>query len=157
MNTDAPPRKAKAALDTRLATLPPTNRLERKHWLPETQALSLTLPLPAANTPVDFDSIRSEASRLAREFRRSGQARHYRALLAHCAGAGLRLAMVNATASEDAAAGIRLLSDAMADPQCAGCSVAVDNSNLGGHDGHSALTGHVYCLSCADSGKGGAQ
>lgn len=40
---------------------------------------------------------------------------------------------------------------------CAACRIAVDNSNLGGHEDGSAFTGRVWCESCADGGKGGAQ
>jgi hypothetical protein len=33
---------------------------------------------------------------------------------------------------------------------CAICGVRVNNGNLGGWNGHSALTGPLYCLDCAD-------
>ena len=155
MNTDAPPRKAKAPLRTAPAKLTP-NYSNRKSRMAETQALRLTLPIPHIHAPVDFDAIRSEAARLAREFRKTGQARHYRALLSHCAGAGLRIAMVGATTGDQTAIGLDLLSDAMDAPECAGCGVGVANDNLGGHDGRSALTGRLWCTSCAD-GEDGAR
>jgi hypothetical protein len=33
---------------------------------------------------------------------------------------------------------------------CVACSAGVTNLNLGGYTGHSALTGQLYCLRCAD-------
>ena len=38
--------------------------------------------------------------------------------------------------------------------RCVVCGCAVSNKNLGGFNGRSALTGDLFCLSCAD-GKGG--
>jgi hypothetical protein len=34
--------------------------------------------------------------------------------------------------------------------RCVSCGRFVGDGNLGGHDGRSALTGPVWCLSCAD-------
>ena len=34
--------------------------------------------------------------------------------------------------------------------RCVVCGRPVDNGSLGGHDGHSALSGPVRCLRCAD-------
>jgi hypothetical protein len=34
--------------------------------------------------------------------------------------------------------------------RCAACNVRVTNSNLGGSDGNSALTGALWCRLCAD-------
>jgi hypothetical protein len=34
--------------------------------------------------------------------------------------------------------------------RCAACSSRVTNRHLGGCNGHSALTGNLYCLRCAD-------
>ena len=33
---------------------------------------------------------------------------------------------------------------------CVECGVRVTNQNLGGHHGRSALSGDLWCLSCAD-------
>ena len=38
--------------------------------------------------------------------------------------------------------------------RCVVCGAHVTNENLGGYNGPSALTGDLFCLSCAD-GKGG--
>jgi hypothetical protein len=35
---------------------------------------------------------------------------------------------------------------------CALCGVFVGNTNLGGYNGRSALTGSLFCLKCADGG-----
>jgi hypothetical protein len=40
---------------------------------------------------------------------------------------------------------------------CVACRVPVSNSNLGGWDGRSALTGDLYCLRCADYERGQPQ
>jgi hypothetical protein len=34
--------------------------------------------------------------------------------------------------------------------QCVACNSRVTNRNLGGHDGHGALSGPVWCYACAD-------
>jgi hypothetical protein len=34
--------------------------------------------------------------------------------------------------------------------QCVVCHVPVTNQNLGGYNGRSALSGDLFCLSCAD-------
>lgn len=40
--------------------------------------------------------------------------------------------------------------------RCVGCGAHVTNENLGGYNGRSALTGDLFCLSCADGKGGGA-
>jgi hypothetical protein len=42
------------------------------------------------------------------------------------------------------------LSLQLGDRRCVVCGTLVGNWNLGGHDGHSALSGPVFCLLCAD-------
>jgi len=37
--------------------------------------------------------------------------------------------------------------------RCRLCKVRVDNSNLGGNSGNSALTGPLFCLRCADGAE----
>lgn len=73
---------------------------ELKQRLARKQAF-LTIPVPDAHVPLDIDQCRREAARLLREYRRSGQPRHYRALLQHCSGTGLRIAMVAAANGAD--------------------------------------------------------
>ena len=44
----------------------------------------------------------------------------------------------------------RLLEDESAPRCCGSCGIPVDNSNLGGWSGRSALSGLLWCLSCSD-------
>lgn len=161
MNTKAPPRESTgpgSPQETRpvkllLTAAEKTDRLELA-----AKQDCLAVPLPDSSLPVNFEAWQREARRLLREYRKTENPRHYRALLSHTASIGVRIAMVAAAGGNDGGS-LDLLTDTDSQDDsrhCCGCNTVVTNDNLGGHSGHSALTGDLWCLGCAD-GRAGAQ